>query len=382
MRITVVGGGVIGLLTAIECVRAPGAHQVDLVDAGPIPSPLATSNDRLRVTRALHRGDPVLTAAGAGAHAAWLEVERLLGTRFYHPSGALTALPTEEASSELAGLTETGVNAWTLSARDLARRYPHVRFPAGSAAVLEASAGVLLADHALVAMARWLGQHPRTRLLPHQQVVAVSEDGSDAVVRFADGSARSADRVVVAAGPWSRDLLADVVGPELILYRQSVLSYRPPTDRRNWAGMPVVLALGAARDAWIMPTVPRSDAPMRLSAASACRPVDKLAGHETPDQQRRHLIELFAQLIDGFDPAGVVGATDGYYLAERTRGGPLLAAYEAGVVWAYAACGGMSFKFAPQIARAIADRAVGQPPRPTGLDPIDRPRRLAAVGEE
>ena len=66
MRIVVVGGGVIGLITAMECVRA-GAR-VDLVDQGGIPSPSATSYDVHRVVRALHRGDAALTTAAARAH--------------------------------------------------------------------------------------------------------------------------------------------------------------------------------------------------------------------------------------------------------------------------------------------------------------------------
>ncbi len=198
MRITVVGGGVIGLLTAIECVRAGGGHEVDLVDAGPIPSPSATSNDRLRVVRALHRGAPTLTLAAAGAHAGWMDVECLVGTRFYHPTGALTAMPPQDASAELALLTTAGAKAWALSPADLASWYPGIRFPAGSGAVLEATAGVVLADHALVAMARWLGAQSRVRLHPHRQVVSVSQSGDAGVVRFADGDTRTADRIVVA----------------------------------------------------------------------------------------------------------------------------------------------------------------------------------------
>ncbi|WP_020387428.1 NAD(P)/FAD-dependent oxidoreductase [Kribbella catacumbae] len=382
MRITVVGGGVIGLLTAIECVRAGGEHQVDLVDAGPIPSPAATSNDRLRVVRALHRGVPTLTLAAAGAHAGWMDVECLIGTRFYHPTGALTAMPEQDTPAELALLTTAGAKAWALSPKDLATWYPRIRFPAGTAAVLEATAGVVLADHALVAMAHWLGAQSRVRLHPHRQAVAVSQSGEAAMIRFADGETRTTDRVVVAAGPWSRELLPTAVGSDLTLYRQSVLSYRPPTSRRDWAGMPAVLGLGPARDAWLMPSVPQSDAPMRLSAASACRPVDEMSDRVTPDKWREHLIGVFSRLLPAFDPAAVVGASDGFYLAERTHGGPLLTEYGAGRVLAFAACGGMSFKFAPQIARAIADRAVGATPRPTGLDSIDRPRQLAAVGEE
>jgi hypothetical protein len=37
----------------------------------------------------------------------------------------------------------------------------------------------------------------------------------------------------------------------------------------------------------------------------------------------------------------------------------------------------MSFKFAPVLARALADRALGHPARQTGLESVDLPRQLA-----
>ena len=376
MRITVVGGGVVGLLTAVECVRAPGVTGVELVDAGPIPSPTATSNDRLRVVRALHRGHPALTSAAAPAHAGWLEVESLIGSRFYHPSGALTAMPEQTVAAELAVLTAAGARAWGLSPTELVGRYPWIRFPAGSGAVLEATAGVVLADHALVAVARWLSTRPQVRLYPHQRVVEVTQHDQGGVIRFADGRTRTADRVVVAAGPWSRELVPAAVAADLTLYRQSVLSYRPQS-----AGMPAVLGLGPVGDAWLMSAPAHSDAPLRLSAASACRPAATMTDRTTPDRWREHLIDVFTEVLPGFDPAAIVDCFDGFYLS-GTRGGPLLASYGTGAVLAYAACGGMSFKFAPQIARAIADRAVGSTPRPTGLDAVDSPRFLAAAGKE
>lgn len=375
MRITVVGGGVVGLLTAVECVRSSGVTQVELVDAGPIPSPTSTSNDRLRVVRALHRGEPALTSAAAHAHAGWLEVESVIGSRFYHPTGALTAMPEQNVAASLAALTAAGARAWGLSPNDLAERYPWIRFPAGSGAVLEATAGVVLADHALVAVARWLGSRPQVRLRPHQRVVEVTQHDQGGMIRYADGTTRTADRVVVAAGPWSRELVPAAVASDLTLYRQSVLSYQSQS-----AGMPAVLGLGAAGDAWLMSPPAHSDAPLRLSAASACRPVAAMTDRTTPDRWREHLIDVFTEVLPGFEPTAVVDSFDGYYLSERTRGGPLLASY--GAVWAYVACGGMSFKFAPQLARAIADRAVGVTPRPTGLDSVDRPRFLAAAGKE
>ena len=103
MRIVVVGGGVIGLLTAMECVRA-GAR-VDLVDRAGLPSPSATSNDLHRVVRALHRGDAGLTMAAARAHEGWLDVERRLGARFYHRVGVLTAMAGQDVGTNYAMVT-------------------------------------------------------------------------------------------------------------------------------------------------------------------------------------------------------------------------------------------------------------------------------------
>jgi glycine/D-amino acid oxidase-like deaminating enzyme len=125
---------------------------------------------------------------------------------------------------------------------------------------------------------------------------------------------------------------------------------------------------------------PTAGSPARLSAADACRAVPWMTDRTAPAQWRDHLIRKFAALLTDFDPAAVTGAADGYYLATQD-GGPAFAATGDGTVLAYAACGGMSFKFAPLIARSIADRALGRPVRETGLGPIDRPRPLSLAGE-
>jgi sarcosine oxidase len=371
VRVIVVGSGVIGLLTAMECSRA-GA-EVSLVDQADIPAPLATSNDRLRVVRALHRGDAALTGAAAPAHQAWLEVESRLGAHCYHRVGAVTAMPAAEVPASLALLRGAGAPARELTAAELAARYPRIRFPAGLAAVFEPAAGAVLAERMLIALASWLRGQRGVRLQARRQVVAV---GDAASVRLADGEVLAGDSVVVAAGPWSRALLPAVLSADLTLYRQSVLSYAPAPSRRAWAGTPAIPALGTAAGAWLMPPV--ADAPVRLSAASACRAVAQLTGRTTPDYWRDHLIAQFTPLLTDFDPAAVVAASDGYYLAS-SGAGPLLATLGDGAVLAYAACGGMSFKMAPLVARALADRAVGRPPRRTGLDQVDQPRQFAAA---
>jgi sarcosine oxidase len=373
MRIVVVGAGVIGMLTAVECVRA-GA-QVDLVDQAGIPSASAASYDLHRVVRTLHRGDVPLTVAAAGLPEAWADVERMLGARFFHRTGVLTATSEDDLGTNLALLAEAGVKGTALSPAELAARCPHVQFPADRAGVLEPTAGTVQADQALLAIAAWLRGQPTARLHQHREVVRVEDNG---IVRFADGSELAGDSVVVAAGAWSRDLLPAALTDGLTLKRQTMLSYAP--NHSAWADSPAVLGLGTGGDAWVMPPV--GGTPVRVSAGSACRTVPEMTDRDTPSRWRDHLADRFAGLLTGFDPAAIIGTTEGYYLTDESGEGPLLAELGDGAVWAYAACGGMSFKFAPLVSKALASRAMGRLPRWTGLDSVDRPRQLAVHREE
>src|SRR2546430_2567241 len=85
MRVVVVGAGVVGLLTAIECVH--GGSRVTVLEQGDIPYAWAASHDRHRVIRALHRGDAALTRAATVAYRHWAEFERRPGDRVVLASG-------------------------------------------------------------------------------------------------------------------------------------------------------------------------------------------------------------------------------------------------------------------------------------------------------
>jgi glycine/D-amino acid oxidase-like deaminating enzyme len=182
------------------------------------------------------------------------------------------------------------------------------------------------------------------------------------------------DSVVGAAGPWSRALLPAGPGAGLTLKRQTMLSYAPVSFPAAWSRSPAVLGLGSAGDAWLMPPV--AGTTVRLSAASACRTVAEIADLQTPLEWRNHLLRRFSTLLTAFEPLSLLGATEGYYLTDETGQGPLLVQLGDGV-WAFAACGGMSFKFAPVLARALAERALGRQPGPLGIESVDQPRQLA-----
>ncbi|MFD8142290.1 NAD(P)/FAD-dependent oxidoreductase [Streptomyces sp. NPDC059708] len=372
MRVTVVGGGVIALLTAVECVL--GGHQVTVVDQGPIPFSRATSFDQHRILRALHPADPPATAAALRAHRRWLELEELLSTRFYERVGALTVLPPEAAAAGALLLGSAGGEARELTPASLADRYPHLYLDGALGGVLEDQAGVLLADRVLNACVAWLKWQPGIELIEHRAATRVHGDG--AAVRLADGRVLRGDAVLVAVGPWSRGLLPPGIAERLVLFRQSLLYCRVPRRQAAaWAATPAVPSLGTRRGAWLIPPV--AGTALKITSASVCRTVDEITDYGTEDVFRRQLEAEFADLIPGIGPAWITDAKDAYYMSFADTGGPLLVAL-GGTGYAYAACGGTSFKFAPLIARALSERLTGADPAPIGIPALDHPLDAAA----
>lgn len=347
-----VGAGVVGLLAAVECVLA--GHRVSLVDQAQIPNPASTSSDDSRAVRTLHPGDPDATAAAASAHRRWLELQRLLGVGFYRQVGVLTSLPAEEVDDALTLLRSVGVEAQGLTPAALAQRLPHLVFAPGTGAVLEPQAGVVLAEQALAAAAGWLRDQPTAEVRERAPVTRVDHDNGR--VELADGSTVTADLVLVAAGPWSRDLLGAAVDSALVMHRQTVLYCQVPSGlRAEWARTPAVGRLGHDGRGWLTPPG-RS---MKVSSAGVCREVDVLGGRAAEPAWRRRLEEMLGCMLAGAQRYTVLGARDFHYLADRVTGGAVFTQLRsAGApVLAYPACGGGGFKTAPLVARRAAQWA-------------------------
>ncbi|MDC0773770.1 NAD(P)/FAD-dependent oxidoreductase [Streptomyces sp. HD] len=371
-RTLIVGGGVVGLLTAVECVRA-GQHTT-VIERGPLPNTRCSSHDRHRVMRALHPHEPGATRAAVAAHLLWRELESLLEARLLHSTGVLTVLPTADSAHAAAELTRAGARARTLDPAQLAGQYRHLAFPPGLGAVLEDDMGVLLADRVLTAAVRWLDRRPRARLRPYTTVTRV--DPAARSVTLEGGRVLRGDRVLLAAGAWSAGLLPPALAGRLVVHRQTmVYCALPPQQREQWRTTPAVPALGTAWGAWLVPPV--DDTPLKLSADAFCRVVDEPGGPEPDPADAEALALRFTDLIPGLRPDWVVGARECHYTTDGPSGGALLADLGEGAVLAHCACGGGAFKFAPLIARTLASRFAGVPPIPTGLHQLDTPTTAA-----
>jgi len=343
--VVIVGAGVTGMVTAIECALA--GHRVTLLDRGPIPNPASTSADQHRALRVQRPGDPVLTARMADARKRWLGLESLLGADFFRLVGIVTAWPAEDATGEVVEL-------------------PHVLLPSGTVGVLDPDAGVLLADKFLHAAARWLADHPRVSVRSECPVRFVA----DRWVSLSDGTALGADVVVVAAGPWSRDL----VDIPVALFRQTMVYLRPPADLSSWwENAPGVGGIGADGRAWLLP--PGDGTLLKISSDAVCRKVGSTTEGEietwgdwlpaSPRAGRMPTLPwaermLSEPILSELDRYTVVAVRECHYAAAPDTGGPLLVHPKPGL-WVRPACGGSGFAAAPLVANTIVEAMEATP---------------------
>ncbi|GAB3888971.1 hypothetical protein GCM10029964_057570 [Kibdelosporangium lantanae] len=267
----------------------------------------------------------------ATASRRWLELETVLDARFYRRVGIVSA--TDQVPDALATAAKAGLAVETVEPEKL----PHVTFPADTVGIVETDAGVLLADQALRAAALWLARHPNVRLRPGCPVKSVDTGR----VRIT-GETIGADLVLVAAGPWTRDLVQTPV----TLHRQTMLYLRPPEHLRGWwETAPGVGRIGPDGRAWLLP--PGAGTHLKISTDAACREVSTMDAADDVDWASR---VLHANILTAMDDYEVVAVKDCHY-ASGPDGAVLTEA--APGVWARPACGGNGFAAAPLVAGQI-----------------------------
>lgn len=191
---------------------------------------LGSSHGHTRIIRQAYYEHPAYVPLVRRAYSGWYELEQAAGELLLAESTCLSLGPSgsELVQGVRRSAAEHSLDVENLSPAAVMRRYPAFRLPAEFDAVLERTAGVLLVDRcvrALAEQARRLGADLR-----HERVVSWSATGGVEVTT--ERGRYSAGHLVLTAGPWLGALLP---GEPLRVMRQVVFWFRPagarPFDR-------------------------------------------------------------------------------------------------------------------------------------------------------
>ena len=255
--ILVAGAGIFGLSAALE-LRGRG-FSVTVVDPGPVPHPLAASNDVSRMIRMDYGDDKLYSDLGAEAIEGWHVWNDWRGRPLYHEDGflVLTSNPLELPAVERQSydlLTAAGWPLQRLNSETVAERFPLWNSQHYTDGYFNPRGGWGEAGETVSFLASEVDKAGAEIISGFSVESVIVESGRAVGLRSTDGSEVKADCVVVAAGVWTPRLipeLSDMMTPvaQTLVYLRPTLPERfspphfPPwgadIPRTGWYGFPV-----------------------------------------------------------------------------------------------------------------------------------------------
>lgn len=344
----VLGAGIMGLSAAWGLARR--GFSVRVVEQDEVPNPRGASVDHHRLIRHAYGAQAGYMRMVDPAYAAWDLVWRDLGEVLHVPTGVLavsggTAGWLGESRTALAA----GGHAFTdLTAAEVAARFPMLTEAGIGAAFHMAPGGVLLAGRIVEGLAKRLARQG----VAIERGCAVAVDPARAALRLADGGERSADLLVVAAGPWAPRLLPAVIAPRVVASRQIlVLLEPPPRHREGWANGPMLLDLAEEGGFYAVPPV--AGTPLKIGDHRFSRTGDAEADpREATAAEAEEILALARPRLRDAADYRVLGARACYYdveAGERFVVEPL-----SPRCLVMSGFSGHGFKFGPLLGLAIA----------------------------
>lgn len=368
-EVAVIGAGIHGASAAFH-LASRGVRTVVVERGEPAGGPTGRSS---AVCRAYYTNDFLARVAREGIDM-FAEFAEMTGGRDagFVRTGALFLHPPEDGP-QLRDATERlnaiGTKTELLELEEVAARFPSLDLHGVGWAGWEADAGYADpagATHGLLARALELG----AELLVETPVMGIEQTSGGLTLDVGQGRRIGCDRLLVAAGPWTRPLAAQV-GADLPLgvERHIVATFR-------WGGaerLPFVLA-DVPRGYYLKPEGAEQYFLGPLHAEPPCDPDDFPA--EVADSE---VIDLAEAAIGRVPP-----------LAESETSGGWASLYDVSPDWqpvigeiadsvfVDAGTSGHGFKLAPALGRHVADLVTGAPVDP-GLAQF-HPRRFSEAG--
>lgn len=381
-RFAVVGAGLTGAATAWRL--AADGHDVTVLERTVPANEWGSSHGSARIFRYAYP-DPFYADLVRQARDGWDELADLSGRPLLTPTGAVD-FGAERDPGHLADvLRSTGIDHELLGRADASARWPGFDFDTpvlwhAGAAVIDAHLAVrTMLDLAIAAGAVLRAEWPVDR---------ITAAGSGYRLRSTTGDELEAEHVIVSAGGWLPDLLADLPVPAAYLaalpsfeVRQEQayhFPYRDPADREP--------------DAAVWPTFIYKSADIQVYGLPGGRDAggrgQKVAeyngGRRIPSAAQRHhvldpanrdrVVEFVRRFLPGLVPQPYAETT---CLFTSTPSEDFVIDRVGGIT-VLSPCSGHGAKFAPLIGRLAADLATGRGEVPARFRPsVASPSRTA-----
>ncbi|MBA3534408.1 MAG: N-methyl-L-tryptophan oxidase [Ardenticatenales bacterium] len=227
----ILGGGIVGAATAEALVRR--GHTVLLLEQFAPGHTRGSSHGDGRIIRFAYP-EPIYIEMALLAYPGWASLAERAGEPLVQTTGGWDAGPA--ASPHLHELEENfrryHIPYERLSAAESNRRFPHFYLEGSSEAIFQPEAGVVFATSAVLALWR-LFEAAGGIAVTGERVEAIEVLGEQIRVRSVSGVHWQARHLVVAAGGWSRTLLA-ALGLSLPLEAaQEQVAYFAPRDEMD-----------------------------------------------------------------------------------------------------------------------------------------------------
>ncbi|QDV34665.1 N-methyl-L-tryptophan oxidase [Tautonia plasticadhaerens] len=364
-RNVILGAGAMGAAAAYHLARR--GEPVLLVEQFEAGHDRGSSHGAARIIRHSY-ADVLYSRLMPEAFAAWRRLEAEAGELLYVKIGGLSLCPpgVDYVARVASSLEEVGVPHRRLRGAEVRRAYPSFAVPDEFDAVFEPDAGLISASRAIAAqieLARRLGAGT-TEVLERCPIRRIDLDGERPAL-LADRLRITADRLIVAAGPWAGRLLpglADRLRPT----RQQVLYLGPdPIGPFAIGRLPAFICKGASPSEafYGMPDFLGTGVKVARHSGPDCDPdaVDRAVDASYVDLVRDFLRGVLPSLADApllrSEVCLYTEAPDAHFLLGPLPGRP-------GVIVA-SPCSGHGFKFSCLIGRILADLALDDIP---GID--------------
>lgn len=222
----VIGAGAIGSAAAYWLAEA-GAEKVLVVEQFGLLPTLGASGDHSRIIRHAYHS-PTYTALTRAMFAAWQEVEQRCGLPLYRRTGGLDLARAggpgaADIAAYRAALDAADLPYDDLDVAQIRESYPQWRLEDDVIGLYQEAGGLLdirrsVSAHTSMALAAGVEFRPHT-------VVTGIEVGPRSVTVVTSGGTVTADHLVVAAGSWTPDLMADLDLSFRLTLSQEQVSY-------------------------------------------------------------------------------------------------------------------------------------------------------------